>query len=104
MAQSKIAALEELEGATAHSLSFNYLKDIPKVNPSDRVETYLTNQYSEQDVKMELMIKQKYEASSRPLMIHRPDPPLPTIVPNKTLSEKGERPTESSNYTPLNEV
>lgn len=57
MAQSKIAALEELEGATAHSLSFNYLKDIPKVNPSDRVETYLTNQYSEQDVKMEPMIK-----------------------------------------------
>lgn len=57
MAQSKIAALEELEGATAHSLSFNYLKDIPKVNPSGRVETYLTNQYSEQDVKMELMIK-----------------------------------------------
>lgn len=30
-------------------------------------------------------------------MINRPDPPLPTLVPNKTLSTNGEPPTVSSN-------
>lgn len=99
MAQSKIAALEELKGATADSLSFNNLKDIPNVNPSERVETFIKNHQTKQDVKIknEPMIKEKYGASSQPLMIRRPDHPLPTIVPNRILSAKVEPPTVSSN-------